>query len=309
VATVQADQLAEFFAAVGKRTKPDLDVVTRRDILERMHLCSSEPEAVTYAEVDAGGVPAMWCIPAGCDDDTVMMWNHAGGTVVFSMHSDRKTAGHLAKAAGTRALVLDSRHSPENKFPAQQDDVETAYRWLLAQGYRPEKIASCGHSIGGNLAVSLAIRLRDQGMPLPAAILSASAWLDMELTNPTMETNAETDKNLSVPLLKVFRESWLGGTGTGYDDPRVNLLYADLTGLPPINIYYGEYEILAGSVVEFAGRAKAAGLDVGLHSVPAGQHLFLLGAGRVPETDTAITEMSRWLRSKLGLGLAALPVG
>jgi acetyl esterase/lipase len=131
----------------------------------------------------------------------------------------------------------------------------------------------------------------------------------MELTSQTMETNAETDKNLSAPLLKVFRESWLGGTGTGYDDPRVNLLYADLTGLPPINIYYGEYEILAGSVVEFAGRAKAAGLDVGLHSIPAGQHLFLLGAGRVPETDTAITEMGRWLRSKLGLGLAALPAG
>jgi epsilon-lactone hydrolase len=307
VATVQSDQLAEFFAAVGKRTKPDLDVVTRRDILERMHLCSSEPEGVTYAEVDAGGVPAMWCIPAGCDDDTVMMWSHAGGTVVFSMHSDRKTAGHLAKAAGTRALVLDYRHSPENKFPAQQDDVETAYRWLLAQGYRPEKIASCGHSVGGNLAVSLAIRQRDQGMPLPAAILSASAWFDIELTNQTLVTNAETDKNLSVPLMKVFRESWLGGTGSGYDDPRVNLLYADLTGLPPINIYYGEYEILAGSVVEFAGRAKAAGLDMGLHSVPAGQHLFLLGAGRVPETDTAIAEMGRWLRSKLGL--TALPVG
>ena len=309
MATAQANQLAEFFAAVGKRTKPDLDAVTRRDIVERMHLCTSEPEAVTYAEVDAGGVPAMWCIPAGCNDDTVMMWNHAGGSVVFSMHSDRKIAGHLAKAAGIRALVLDFRRSPEDKFPAQQDDVETAYRWLLAQGYRPDKIASCGHSIGGNLAVSLAIRLRDKGMPLPAAILSASAFLDFEFTSQTLKTNAGTDRNLSVPLLKFFRESWLDGTGTAYDDPRVNLLYADLSGLPPMNIYYGEYEILAGSDVEFAGRAKAAGLDVGLHSVPAGQHLFLFGAGRVPETDTAITEMGRWLRSKLGLGLPALPVG
>ena len=146
MATVQADQLAEFFAAVGKRTKPDLDVVTRRDILERMHLCSSEPEAVTYAEVDAGGVPAMWCIPAGCDDGTVMMWNHAGGTVVFSMHSDRKLAGHLGKAAGVRTLVVDFRRAPENKFPAQEDDVATVYRWLLDQGYRAGKIVSGGHS-------------------------------------------------------------------------------------------------------------------------------------------------------------------
>jgi len=307
VATVQSDQLAEFFAAVAKRTKVDLDPVTRRDILERMHLCGTETEGVTYAEVDAGGVPALWCIPAGCDDDSVLMWNHAGGSVVFSMHSDRKLASHLAKAAGVRVLVVDFRLSPENKFPAQQDDVETAYRWLLSQGYQPEKIVSGGHSVGGNLAVSLALRLRDQGLALPGAILSVAAWYDIELKNPTLETNAATDKSLTVPLMKFFRECWLGGTGTTYDDPRVNPLHADLTGLPPINLHYGAYEILAGAVVEFADRAKAAGLDVSLHSVPAGQHLFLFGAGRVPETDTAITQMGRWLRSKLGL--TELPAG
>jgi epsilon-lactone hydrolase len=55
---------------------------------------------------------------------------------------------------------------------------------------------------------------------------------------------------------------------------------ADLAGLPPINIYYGADELLAGEALEFADRAKTASLDVSLHSVPAGQHLFLLSAGR-----------------------------
>jgi acetyl esterase/lipase len=86
-----------------------------------------------------------------------------------------------------------------------------------------------------------------------------------------------------------------------YDDPRVNLLYADLAGLPPINIYYGADELLVGEALEFADRAKAASLDVSLHSVPAGQHLFLLGAGRVPEMNAAIAEMGLWLRSKLAV--------
>ena len=66
------------------------------------------------------------------------------------MHSDRKAAGHIAKAAGVRALALDFRRSPEHKFPAQTDDVDRAYGWLLAQGHRPEHIVSSGHSIGGN---------------------------------------------------------------------------------------------------------------------------------------------------------------
>jgi acetyl esterase/lipase len=217
------------------------------------------------------------------------------------MHSDRKAAGHLAKAAGVRALVLNFRRSPEYKFPAQQDDVEMAYRWLLSQGCRPDKIASCGHSVGGNLAVSLALRLKDQSIATPAAILSISAWYDTELKNPTLKSNAETDKMLSMPLMEFFRESWLGGTGVLHNDPRVNLLYANLVGLPPINIYYGAHELLAGEVLEFADRAKAASLDMSLHSVPAGQHLFLLGAGRVPETDAAIAKMGQWLRSKLAV--------
>jgi monoterpene epsilon-lactone hydrolase len=301
MASRESDQLAKVFAAARERyTNQTLGLDTIRDISDAMaDRVGKEPEGVTYAEVDAGGVPALWCIPAGCDDESVLLWNHAGGTVVFSMYSDRKVAGHLATAAGIRALALDFRRSPENRFPAQQDDVEAAYRWLLSQGYRPDRIAAGGHSVGGNFAVSLAIRLRDQGMPLPGAILSVSAWYDIELKNPALKTHAQTDKVLSIASLSVFRESWLAGTGTKHNDPRVNMLYADLAGLPPINIYFGAHEVLVGEIREFAERAKAAGVDVSLHGVPGGQHLFLLGAGRVPETDAAISEMGKWLRGKL----------
>jgi monoterpene epsilon-lactone hydrolase len=302
MASKQSHHLAEVLGAAQDRLRnPDLGLPTIRDICEALSALGKEPEGVTYAEVDAGGVPALWCIPQGCDVDSVLLHCHAGGTVVFSMNSDRKAAGHLAKAAGIRALVVDYRRSPENKFPAQPDDVETAYRWLLSQGYRPEKIASGGHSVGGNLAVSLAIRLRDRSIALPGAILSISAWYDLELKNATYKTNAETDKILSMPVVELFRESWLGGTGVTHNDPRVNLLYADLSGLPPINIYYGAHELLVGEALEFTDRAKAASLDVSVHSVPSGQHLFILGAGRVPETDAAIAEMGQWLRSKLAV--------
>jgi epsilon-lactone hydrolase len=272
-----------------------------RDILEKVHLAGSEPEGVTYAEVDAGGVPAMWCIPAGCDAACVLLHIHGGGAVVFSMHVDRKAARHIAKAAGVRALLLDYRHSPEHKFPAQTDDVEKAYNWLLSQGIRPENIAATGQSIGPNFAVSLAVTLRDKSLALPAAILSVSPWCDMELKNATIEGNAGKDKLLSRSVLELFRESWLGGTGVAWNDPRVNLLYADLTGLPPIQVYYGDYELFAGEATEFATRAKDAGVDVSLQSVAEGQHNFILGAGRVPEVDQAIQEMGQWLRSKLGV--------
>src|ERR1700730_16286728 len=199
-----------------------------------------------------------------------------------------RALGHIAKAVGARALVPNYRRSPEHKFPAQLDDVEKAYRWLLAQRIRPENIASIGHSIGGNLAVSLAVTLRDKGVPLPGAILSVSPWYDLEMKNETLGSNAETDALLSRSLVETFRELWIGGTGVARNDPRVNLLYADLTGLPPIMVYYGAYEMLAGEAVEFAKRAKDAGVDVSLRCLPEGQHNFILGAGRVPEVVHAV---------------------
>src|SRR3984893_3427868 len=293
----------ELYASIKERlSNPDIDLATRRDIAENFHLAATEPEAVTYAEVDAGGVPALWCFPAEYDPDRVLMHSHAGGTVVTTMHTDRKALGHIAKAVGVRALVVNYRRSPEHKFPAQIDDLEKAYRWLLARGIRPENIASIGHSIGGNLAVSLAVTLRDKGAPLPAAILSVSPWYDMEMKNETLESNAATDALLSRPALEMFRESWIGDTGVARNDPRVNMLHADLSGLPPIMVYYGAYEMLAGETIEFAKRAKDSGVDVTVHSLPKGQHNFILGAGRVPEVDRAIEEMARWLRSKFDLG-------
>ena len=307
MASKQLKQMNELYASIKEAlSNPDIDLATRRDIAEKVHLAASEPEAVTYAEIDAGGAPALWCIPEGCNPDRVLLHSHAGGTVVTSMHTDRKALGHIAKVVGARALVVDYRRSPEHKFPAQIDDMERAYRWLLSRGIRPENVASVGHSVGGNLAVSLAVTLRDQGIPLPAAILSVSPWYDMEAKNETLDSNAGTDALISRVAVQTFREAWLGGTGVAWNDPRVNMLYADLIGLPPTMVYYGAHEVLAGEAVEFAKRAKDAGVDLSLHSLPEGQHNFIWGAGRVPEADQAIKEIGGWLRSKLGLaGLAS----
>jgi acetyl esterase/lipase len=270
-----------------------------------MHLATKEPEGVSYAEVTAGGVEALWCIPADSDPDAVLLHSHLGGTVVASMHSDRKAAAHLARAAGVRALVLNYRRAPEHQFPAQIDDVRSAYDWLLKQGYRPENIASVGHSVGGNFAVSLALGLRDEGVAVPGAIVSISPWVDLTLSNETIISNVDRDKLLSPPLLELFRSAWLDGTGTDYKDPRVSLLGAELSGLPPIAVFWGTDELLAGEAAEFASRVQAAGNDVLVRAVEGGQHSFIIGAGRVPEVDEAIAEIGGWLRAKLGLAALA----
>jgi len=303
MASEQLLRMAEFYADLASRW-PAQDIAMQRDLAERLHLLATQPEGVSYAELDAGGVPALWCIPLDSSPEHVLLHCHSGGSVVSSMHMDRKAVAHLAKAAGARALVIDYRLAPENKFPAQLDDVETAFRWLLQQGYEAARIASIGHSIGGNYAVNLALTLGRKEAPKPGAVLSMSPWFDMEVKHATIKTHARLDKQLTRDQLLGFADLMLAGTGVAKADPRINLMNADPAGLPPTLIYYGDQEILSGEAIDFAERARAAGVDITLRALPNGQHNFILGAGRVPEIDAAIIEMARWLREKLGLSPA-----
>lgn len=297
----EAVQFATFLGSVSTRAAtPGLDLAIVRDIVEANHRASTEPEGVTYAEVNADGVPGIWCIPEGADPDRALLHFHFGGSVTASMHSDRKAAGHIAKAAGARSLVVDFRLAPEYPYPAQLDDAETAYRWLLAQGYAPRNIGSTGHSVGGTLAVMLPLRLLAKGEAIPGAIVSISPWTDLTIQNPSVDANEATDQMLSRAALELFRAAWLQDPALKFTDPRVSLVNADLTGLPPTTVYYGEYETLAGDGAEFGRRLADFKVTSEVHPMPEGQHSFILGAGRVPEVDQAIDQMGQWLRLHLG---------
>lgn len=282
----QAQQFAQFLESVrAKSSVPGPDLAIVRDIVETHHLASAEPEGVTYAEADADGVPGIWAIPEGADPGRALLHFHFGGSVTASMHSDRKAAGHIAKAAGARSLVVGFRLAPEHPYPAQPDDAETAYRWLLSQGYEPQNIGSTGHSIGGTLAVMLPLRLLAKGEATPGAIVSISPWTDLTIQNPAVDENEETDKMLSRNTLELFRGAWLQDPALQFTDPQISLVNADLTGLPPTIVYYGEHETLAGDGAEFGRRLADFKVTSEVHPVPEGQHSFILGAGRVLETD------------------------
>ena len=249
--SAQLLQMADFYADLSSRWPAD-DIAMQRDLAERLHMLATEPEGVTYAEVDADGVAALWAIPLGSSPDHVLLHSHSGGSVVSSMYMDRKAVAHLAKAAGARALIINYRLAPENKFPAQLDDVETAFNWLVSQGYDVSRIASIGHSIGANYAVNLALTLARKNAPTPGAVVSMSPWFDMEVKHRAIETHAHLDKQLTREQLLGFGDAMLDGTGVSKADPRINLMNADPAGLPPTMIYYGDQEILSGEAIDFA---------------------------------------------------------
>jgi epsilon-lactone hydrolase len=261
---------------------------------------TAEPRGVDYLETEAGGLPAMWAVPKGASTDRVLMCIHGGGFLSGSIYTHRKMFGHLAKAAGVRALLVSYHLLPEGVFPVPEGDVTSAYRWLLDQGISADRIAFAGDSVGGWLAVTVQLSARQQGLPLPAAALLISPCVDMETTGESYETNQDADPFFKRDVVRGIIQGFLG-EGTDTRDPRANPLYADLGGFGPLYIQAGGDETLADDARLLYEHAVKAGVDARLDIFPGMLHTFQMAAGRAPEADEAIRELAGWVRPRLGL--------
>jgi len=256
-----------------------------------------EPGGVDYLEVEAGGVPAMWIEPHGAARDRVIVAYHGEGFVGGSLYTHRRLFGHLAKATGVRALLVHHRLAPELPYPAQIEDAIAAYRWTVGQGLTA---ALAGDSSGGGLCVAAALRIRDLDLPDPAALLLMSVWVDMELAGSTFESNAATDVFFTREMVRGLVQAYLRN-GESPTDPRVNVLHADLTGLPPMFLQVGAAEAILDDSRRLAEQARKAGVEVRLDVFEGQLHTFQMAAGRIPVADDAIRRFAAWARPKLGL--------
>ena len=261
---------------------------------------TGEPGGVDYLEIEADGVPALWTVPHGTGEDgPALLCFHGGGYVGGSMFTHRKMFAHLAKAIGARALVIDYTLLPQGgTFPRPVAEGVTAYRWLLDQGIPAERIAFAGDSAGGGLAMTVQLRARSEGLPLPAAAMLLSPWNDLEGVGESLDYNKGKDA--------IFSKQWIADMAAafldGHDprDPKTMPLHADLSGFGPIYIHVGDHELLLDDSRALAKHAQEAGVDVQLDEFPGQQHTFQMAAGLAPEADDAINRFAAWARPKLG---------
>jgi epsilon-lactone hydrolase len=188
----------------------------------------------------------------------VVLVLHGSGYLICSSRTHRGFASYLSEYSGMPTFTVDYRLAPEHPFPAAEDDAFAAYRWLLAQGHDPAKIVVAGDSAGGHLAVALAVRLRSEGLPLPAALALFGPLID-----PSYRACIADPRVRSQPLdPRTAKRAVALYVGNHDDqDPRLNLLNADLSNLPPIQIHFGSREVMRADaeafvkqVVELGGR-------------------------------------------------------
>jgi epsilon-lactone hydrolase len=252
---------------------------------------SAEPDGIEQEKVhDPAG---LWLRPPDAIAGLAVLAIHGGGFVGGSVATHRRMFGHLARAAGVATLAVEYGLVPDHVFPSQLDTVAAAYRWLLDRG--ADGVAVAGDSCGATLALALAVRARDEGLPRPASLLLMSAWTDLEAAGASYDSGS--DPFFTRELVRGLAAGYLAGADPR--DPLAAPLHADLRGLPPAYLQAGAEESLLDDSRQLADRLRDAGVGVRLDVFADQVHTFQMGAGRTRVANEAIGRAGSWLRSTL----------
>jgi epsilon-lactone hydrolase len=227
--------------------------------------------------------------------ERVVIHLHGGGFVFGSTESYRNRAMRLSYRLGAEVFVPDYRLAPEHRFPAALEDALVAYQYVRA--LRPRTpILVTGDSAGGGLVLSLLVRLRELGEPMPAGAILLSPWTDLAITGASVEANREKDRWLTRAHLVEWSSYYAGPA-----DRRSALLspvFADLSRLPPLLVLVGEHEILRDDAERVAAAAARAGTDVRLVIGKGMQHDWPLTLPWLSESREAWATMSDFVREQ-----------
>ena len=248
--------------------------------------------------VDCDGVPGHWVLAPGADPDLRVLYLHGGGFVSGSSDFYLPLGGHISAAAGCAVLLPDYRLAPEHPFPAGLEDCIAAYRWLLANGPAGPAPARAsfigGDSAGGGLTLSALLALRARGLPLPQAGICISPFADLTLTGESIRTQAETDPIMHPGCLPDFVNRYL--TPEQVRDPLASPIFGGYTGLPPLLIQVGQYEVILSDSIAVAEKARAGGVEVTLEVWEGMFHVFQSHDPLLPEGREAIEHIAEVVR-------------
>lgn len=241
---------------------------------------------------------AEWLRPKDPAPGKVLLYIHGGAYVVGSCRTHRQMVSHIARAARINALVPQYRLAPEHPFPAAIDDLVGVYRSLLDDGFKSGDIFVAGDSAGGGLTVATLLSLRHAGLPMPAAVVLLSPYLDVTASGESATTRAEQDPYFDAQDMSVVVDNYCGGEAD-LRNPLISPVFANVAGLPPTLIQVGDDEILLSDSTRFAEKMKEAGLNVELEIWPNMWHVFQLFIGKMPESRRAINRIGAYLKERM----------
>jgi acetyl esterase/lipase len=262
---------------------------------DAMMSANALPDDAVVKEVTIEHINADWVSVPESKQDRVILYLHGGGYVIGNNVGYREFASRLARAAKARVLVVNYRLAPENPFPAAVDDATMSYRWLLANGVTPDQIAIAGDSAGGGLTLATLVALRDAGETLPKCATCFSPWVDLEATGDSAQPGGADDPMIAVEGL---REMGTHYAANDLRNPLAAPLHANLSGLPPLQVFVGTRELLRDDAIRIVDHARAAGVDASLSIGEGLIHVWQIFP--IPEAAESLAAVGAFVDKHLG---------
>jgi len=242
----------------------------------------------------------------GTNPEKLVYVLHGGGFIMglFSVYRNLHNV-YSDAANGAAVALIDYRTAPEHKYPAAHDDAEAGWEFLQGLGYKPENTVLVGDSAGGNLVLSLLLKLRDTGKPLPAAAAVMSPWTDFSASGESYRTNYSLDalfgrKNSDPDDEKIQQLLASGVFSYGADadknDPYLSPVLGEYHGMPPILMTAGSHEMLLDDTLTVAEKIKAAGGNIKVIVGEGMFHVYPLFYMLSPTAKEAFREVLGFLR-------------
>ena len=280
---------------------PDTTIVQRRAIAEKQREPWRSGGPIMHASrtlhVGKSGTRIRIHTPMAAESLPVLVYLHGGGWSLFSIDTHDRLMREYAAGAGIAVLGIDYPLAPEHLFPTALDAIGEVLDWLrdegAAHGLDPERFAIGGDSAGANLAVSSAIRLRDEGTSMPAALLLNYGAFD-GAPRPSFARYGDGDRYmLTGPEMDAFWHDYLGPGPVS--DPLARPLHANLAGMPPTWLCVAQCDVLLDENVEMAQRLVSTGAEVELRIYEGATHSFLEAPAISAIARRAIAEAAQWL--------------
>ena len=258
-------------------------------------ILTGEPIGVEYQETTIAGLRTVLAQPEICSPRRKLIFLHGGAFALMSPETHSRLAGHLATACRAAVYVPEYSLAPEHPYPAALNEcVEFTRHFTESQQFADAAIVLSGDSAGGGLALSAAMKMRDEARRLPACLVLLCPWLDLTLKSQSIETNRDRALFLSRRNLEAFANLYVNDAEQ-LSDPYASPLYGNLAGLPPVYLQGAEYDMLVGDSRRLQSMALAEGAPLRFDLFPLMPHSFQFFAGTIPEADAAISQIGRYL--------------
>ena len=204
----------------------------------------------------------------------------------------------VASSLGVKVVSIEYRLAPENPYPAAVNDIVAAYEGIINE-YGAKNTAIFGTSAGGGLTLATLLRLKADGLPLPAASAPLSPGADMTASGHSFRTIGLQDPILPPYGTYTAMQGYVGKADP--KDPLISPVFGDFTGMTPLFLLCGTGEVVASDAIRVAARARGQGVDVTLLVSDGMWHVPIGNDTGVPELQLAYDEMIKFFRRHMGI--------